>query len=89
MNDGLKNGIVLQDFSSIESVINLFPQQFRDDIRDSFKCMSLDIQCDLLSDTDVSQIKAQIVDKVDIKSIEELNNKRFFECPINLPALIY
>lgn len=89
LNDGLKNGVVLRDFSSIISVIELFPYQFREDINDSFKCMSLDTQLELISDTDVSQVMNQIIDKVDIKSIEELNNKRFFNNPINLPALIY
>ena len=89
LNNGLKDGIILRDFNSLNSVIGLFPKQFQEDIANAFKCTSLDNQIDLLSETDISQIKNQIVDRVDIKSIEELNNKRFFDYPINMAALIY
>jgi len=41
-----------------------------------------------LSETDIDEIKSQIIDKVDTASLEALNNKRFVEFPINLPGLI-
>lgn len=86
--DGLKNGVVLKDFASIDSIITLFPEQYRDDIKTAFRCTDIDTQYDLLTDADINSVKSQIVDKIDIASVEALNNKRFLEFPINLQYLL-
>lgn len=88
LKDGIEKDIVLKDFESIDSIIQLFPEAYRDDIKTAFQCTSLETQYSLLSDTDINEIKSQIVDKVDMESLEALNNKRFFEFPINLQGLI-
>lgn len=88
LSNGIKNGIVLRDFSSIESIIALFPEQYRDDIKTAFLCTSIETQMDLINDINIEEVKIQIIDKIDIKSVEALNNKRFYEFPINLPYLI-
>ena len=84
----MKRNIILSKFSSIDSIIRLFPEQYREDIKNAFQCTSLELQNQLLSDVDRDEIMNQIVDKIDIKSVEALNNKRFFEFPINLQYLI-
>ena len=88
LKDGIKDGIVLQGFNSIDSIIELFPEQYRNDIKTAFQCTSIDTQFDLLSENDISDIKSQIVDKIDIESLEALNNRRFLEFPINLQGLL-
>ena len=88
LKDGVDKGIILRDFSSIDSVIELFPEQYRNDIKTAFQCTSIDTQYSLLSETDIDNIKSQIIDKVDVESIEALNNKRFLEFPINLQGLL-
>lgn len=88
LKDGLKMDIVLKDFESIESVIQLFPVKYRDDIKNAFRCTGLEIQYALLSDMDKESIKNQLIDKSDISSIESLNNQRFLEFPINLQGLV-
>lgn len=88
LKDGIQKDIVLRDFECIESVIQLFPEKYRDDIKVAFKCTSLDTQYSLLSDIDIDVIKNQIIDKADIGSIESLNNKRFLDFPINLQGLL-
>lgn len=85
---GIDKDIVLRDFESIDSIIELFPINYRDDIKQAFQCTSIDVQFALLSDTDIEGIQSQIIDKIDVESLEALNNKRFFEMPINLPMLI-
>jgi len=57
--------------------------------KQAFQCTSLMTQYELLSNTDIDEIKMQIIDKVDTESLEALNNKRFLEFPINLQGLIY
>lgn len=89
LKNGLQDGIVLKDFESIDSIIQLFPKEYQEDIKQAFQCTSLMTQYELLSNTDIDEIKMQIIDKVDTESLEALNNKRFLEFPINLQGLIY
>lgn len=88
ISDGIKNGIVLRDFSSIDSIIDIFPEQYQEDIRNAFQCTSIENQMALINKINIEEVQAQIIDKIDIKSVEALNNKRFFDFPINLPYLI-
>ena len=88
LSNGMKKGVVLKDFSSIDSIIDLFPEQYRDDIKTAFLCTSIETQMNLVNDINIEEVRSQIVDKIDIRSVEALNNKRFFEFPINLPYLI-
>lgn len=88
MKQGIDKDIVLRDFESIDSIIELFPANHRNDIKQAFQCTSIDTQFSLLSDIDIDGIKSQIVDKIDVESLEALNNKRFYEMPINLPMLL-
>lgn len=85
---GLDNGIVLRDFESIESIIELFPESYRLDIKNAFKCTSIETQYTLTNEMDEEYIKSQIIDKVDMESLEALNNRRFLDFPINLSGLL-
>lgn len=88
MKEGIQNGIVLKDFSSLDSILDIFPEKYRQDIKDAFQCTSIYSQYSLLSNTDIDEITNQIIDKIDMTSLEALNNKRFFVHPINLQSLI-
>lgn len=88
LKSGINNGVVLNNFSSIDSIIELFQNRFRDQIKTNFICTDLDTQYQLLSETDKSEICDQIIDRIDNESLEALNNKRFFEYPINLQGLM-
>jgi hypothetical protein len=88
LRDGIDRDIVLRDFESIDSVIELFPDKYREDVRSAFQCTGLDTQYSLLNEVDIGSIQSQIVDKVDISSLEALNNQRFLEFPINLQGLL-
>lgn len=88
LKEGIDNGIVLRDFESLSSIINIFPEKYRDEIKSAFSCMSIENQFELLTNMDIESIKNQIVDKIDITSVEALNNRRFLNYPINLQALL-
>jgi hypothetical protein len=88
IKNGLDNEIILKDFSSIDSILESFPAQYRQDIKTAFMCTNIETQYQLLSESDIDNIKSQIVDKVDMASLSSLNNKRFLDYPINLPSLM-
>lgn len=88
LKNGLEKGIVLRDFESIDSILGTFPEAYQADIKKAFQCTSIDTQRSILNDTDIEEIKSQMVDKSDTKSLESLNNRRFLDSPINLPSLL-
>ena len=85
---GKNNNIILDDFKSIDSIIEIFPEKYSDNIKESFQCTDLEIQYNLMNNANIENIRNQIVDKFDMKSLEELNNRRFYEFPINLTMLL-
>lgn len=89
LKEGMEHDLVLQGYTSIDSILELFPEKYRADIKVAFQCTSIERQYALLGDPDVEAIRHQIVDKIDIKSVESLNRRRFQEFPINLSNLIY
>ena len=56
LKGGLDQGIVLKDFGSIDSIIQLFPQEYRDDIKQAFQCTSIDTQYSMLNETDIEEV---------------------------------
>ena len=88
IKNGMDRDIILKDFASLESIIQLFPEEIRSDIKKAFQCLSIDTQFDMMSEADISSLKDQIVDRVDFMSLQALNNKRFYDFPVNLSALI-
>jgi len=88
INYGKNNNILLNDFKSIDSIIEIFPDKYADNIKESFQCTDIVTQYNLMNDANIENIKNQIVDKFDMKSLEELNTRRFYDFPINLPMLI-
>lgn len=88
LSDGMDKGVVLKDYKSINSVLDLFPEKYRRDIKGAFSCTDLGTQYALLTESDIDSIKLQLVNNIDISSLEALNNKRFLDFPINLQGLL-
>jgi hypothetical protein len=88
LKEGMENGVILKDFESLDSIIDLFPEKYRADIKTAFQCTSIDTQYALLADADIENLKNQMVDKSDYESLNALNNRRFLEFQINLPGLL-
>ena len=93
----MKKETLISDIKNIENVLAgiryasfdaPLPEKYVDDIRVAYQCTSLTNQFNLLNKADIESLKSQIVDKVDLESLEELNMKRFFDYPINLPYLL-
>lgn len=88
LKDGVDKGIILRDFNSLSSIIDIFPEKYKEDIKSAFQCMSIENQYGLLNQIDIDNIKSQIIDKIDIVSVEALNNQRFLNYPINIQSLL-
>ena len=88
LKEGLENGMILKEFESIDSILQLFPEKYQEDIKNAFLCSDIGLQSTLLTDADRNDVLSQCIDKVDIASVEALNNQRFLDFPINLPGLL-
>ena len=88
LKEGLNNGVVLKDFSSIGSITDLFPSKYREDIINAFQCTNIDTQITMTTESDIELMRTQMVDKSDIESVQALNNKRFLQYPLKLIYLV-
>jgi hypothetical protein len=88
LSEGIEKNIVLKDFESLESIIQLFPKKYQDEIKLAFQCTDIDTQYNLLNDIDKENITGQVIDRTDPDSLEALNNKRFMDFQINLQGLL-
>lgn len=88
INDALKVGNILEEYKSIESILNIFPNQYRENIKRSFISCDLEKQLSLIGVQDRELVLSQIVEKYDNESIEALNNQRFLEFPVNISGLL-
>ena len=88
LKSGLEKGIVLENFTCIDSVLELFPTKYQADIKSALQCTDLDTQYGLLSETDIQEIRSQVIDKSDAQSLLSLNNQRFLDFPISISGLI-
>ena len=88
IKNGIDRDIILKDFESLGSIIQLFPEEIRADVKKAFQCLSIDSQYEMMTEADKSSLKDQIIDRVDFMSLQALNNKRFYDFPINISALL-
>ena len=88
LKEGLNNGVVLKDFSSIGSITDLFPSKYREDIINAFQCTNIDTQITMTTESDIELMRTQMIDKSDIESVQALNNKRFLQYPLKLIYLV-
>ena len=88
LKTNINSGNIVTSYSSLDSIIDSFPHKHREELKDAFQCMSIENQFELITDNDINYVKSQIVNKVDERSINSLNNKRFLEFPINIEGLI-
>ena len=88
LQNGIRDNVILQDLKSLDSIIKLFPEKYQEEIKEAFQCTDINTQSRLINQADIDDIKSQIIDKIDIESVEALNNKRFFNYPINITSLI-
>ena len=88
LQNGIRDNVILQDLKSLDSIIKLFPEKYQEEIKEAFQCTDINTQSRLINQADIDDIKSQMIDKIDIESVEALNNKRFFNYPINITSLI-
>lgn len=88
INDAINSGRILKDFKSIDSIIDIFPEKYRNDIKLAFLCTDIRFQYSLLTNSDKETVFNQIIDLEDRVSVESLNNVRFHDYNINIQGLL-
>lgn len=88
LHEGIDTGSILPQFTSVDSVIEVFPVKYRDELTSAVKCIDLDGQLVLVTKADREATFGQLIDRSDPTSLEALNNQRYLEVPINLQGLL-
>lgn len=88
LNSKVLSEELLLDFKTIESVINFMPKKLQNNLSNNFKSYDLNIHLNLLSDSDIDNIKNQCITEYDLDSIQALNNQRFLDFPVSIIDLM-
>ena len=87
LNNAITNGIIGKDTSTINIILNSFPEDCHERIMDNFYCTNIDRQYINLGNQDLFNIQSQIVDRFDYNSLLQLNREDYKEYPLMLPEL--
>lgn len=85
----VSEGLILENFKSIESVLDFVPKGIKDELKKSFKLFDLNLHLSKVTESISQELKDQVVDEFDNESLMSLNNQRFLEFPVNLVDLVY
>lgn len=87
--EGINSRIITNETETIELLSELFTGDNKEYIKENFNCMNLRNSYHLLLDGDKKQITSQIVDRIDLNSLMELNKKMFHESnPLRIESLL-
>lgn len=89
LRNKIKEGVLLENFKSLSSVLSFLPKKVQSELSQSFKGFDLNVHLSQVNELIKEELKEQIVDHFDFDSIMSLNNQRFLEFPVNLIDLCY
>ena len=76
--NGITNGVINSDTSSIELISDVFPEDIREDMLTNAYCTNLQEQYKRLTTEDIFSVKKQMVDRFDNNSLASLNSGRYY-----------
>lgn len=81
---GINNNIINNDVENIMSLLNMVDDKDKNQIMLNYLCTNIREQDKRLSNSEISYIKRQLIDKYDGGYLKELNDKYFIEYPLNI-----
>lgn len=84
---GIDNGIITKNTNRIELLVNIFPEDVREQITNNFQAFNLESQMSLLTSQDIYDVEKQIVDRFDNNSLMTLNSGKFYNHQLMLQEL--
>lgn len=81
---GIKDNVINNDVENIMSLINIVDENNKNQVMLNYLCTNIKEQDKRLSNSEISYIKRQLIDKYDAGYLKELNDKFFIEYPLNI-----
>ena len=83
-NRALENKAITENTIDIDMLTRIITPQYQDIFRKNYRCTSLDYQLKDVTPLDISKIRSQIIDKFDDRTLNQMNERYFIQCPLML-----
>ena len=89
IKDAIDCNKITNDTSSIELLAKIFnDKEIEEKVTENFKCMDLRNSYQLLLQGEIKEILSQVVDRIDLNSLNKLNQTTFKDNPLRLESLL-
>lgn len=83
-NRALENNAITENTTDVELLTKVITPQYQERFDKNYRCTNLSYQMNDLTPLDISKIKSQIVDKFDDRTLRQMNERYFIQCPLML-----
>lgn len=87
LSSGINNGLITKDIKSLDMILQILPDEYREQADKNFNCINLERQFGELSQKEIFNITNQIKDRSDYNSLLRLNQEDYRDYPLMLDAL--
>lgn len=84
INVAIQQGHIAEDTKDIEMLKSIISEKYREMIERNYHCTNIEYQYKDLEPLDIHKILSQLVDNYDERTLNEMNDKYFKLCPIEI-----
>lgn len=84
ISTAIDRGLISEDTKDIEMLAGIIKTDYKDIFRRNYHCINLEYQMNDLEPLDIHKITSQLVDKYDEATLNDMNEKYFKLCPIEI-----
>ena len=84
VSTAIDKGLISEDTKDVDMLSGIIKEDYREIFRRNYHCFNLEYQMNDLEPLDIHKITSQLVDKYDEVTLNEMNEKYFKLCPIEI-----
>lgn len=83
-NTAIQNNLITESTKDVDMLTSIIADAYKDQFRKNYLCTDVDYQRRELTPLDINNIRQQIIDKFDDRTLRRMNEKYFLHCPLML-----
>lgn len=83
-NTAIQNNLITASTKDVDMLTAIITDAYKDQFRKNYLCTDIDYQRRELTPLDISNIRQQVVDKFDDRTLRKMNERYFLHCPLML-----
>lgn len=83
-NTAIQNNLITASTKDVDMLTAIITDAYKDQFRKNYLCTDIDYQRKELTPLDISNVRQQVVDKFDDRTLRKMNERYFLHCPLML-----